>query len=950
MDTQDFLRQVLGYDGHYCVFAARDGSVKQKFYPNIDAVAGAARQFDDNGFDTYFALATFKDDTSREITNALQMRSFFLDLDCGDTKPFQDQGAAINALKQFVKWNNLPHPTLVNSGRGIHVYWTLREPVPAEKWRAAAESLKKLCREQEFAADPAITADVARVLRIPGSRNFKDTPPKPVVVLGRMRDPVDFDAFVSKLPEPDMELVLSPAVRALVTEDPLAQRLLGNKVSKFSRIMKRTLAGDGCEQLKYAVTHQKDLDEPLWRAALSVAWHCEDNEKSIHNISKRDPRYDPDETKAKAISTKGPYRCDRFDDLRPGVCQDCKFWGKIGSPITLGQEIKEGEPLKVANGTVLDGNNDTEGDHVNGHAQTTYSEIKLPRNYFRPVGGGVARKDKGEPDEDGNATEVHTTIYHNDLYVTRRVNDPESGENLVWRLHLPKDEPREFTVPLEFVTSREEFRKALSRQGVPAYKKRLDLIMEYASAWTENLQEIDAAEEAHRQFGWADYKTMDSFVLGRRKIFADRVEDNPPSVSTAGYAHAFEPEGNEQEWKGLMNFYNRPGMEIHQMIIGICAGAPLMALTALHGGILHLFSDKSGVGKTTTSLAGLSLWGDPDKIISHQEDTLNSRMHRAELFCNLPVVMDEITNITPEQASQLTYQVTNGYQRSRLQGSANRERWRGRPWHTIMVTTANSSLFDKLTSTKMTAEGETRRVMEYEVQRTLFNNKSETDNFAESLKHNHGFAGEHLVQSYLQNMNSTKNGMQTLRTSIDVACGLKAEDRFYSAMTAAALVGLQHLKSMGMVEYDLVALKEWVIKTFVPGCLGNMADLEMTMSRVLNDYVNVDNYGAVLRIRSSDTGVGTTPLELEQLTVPDKQPGFRFVARYETDTKVLFLIPAPFKKWCTEKQISYHSITKQLQKEYGARMVKKRLNKGTRFDMPATQAWEIHLNEGSGFK
>ena len=45
-------------------------------------------------------------------------------------------------------------------------------------------------------------------------------------------------------------------------------------------------------------------------------------------------------------------------------------------------------------------------------------------------------------------------LYHNDLYVTRRLVDVEAGESVVCRIHLPQDGVREFTMPLTAVTSR----------------------------------------------------------------------------------------------------------------------------------------------------------------------------------------------------------------------------------------------------------------------------------------------------------------------------------------------------------------------------------------------------------------------------------------------------------------------------------------------------------------
>jgi len=204
MDTDTFLRSVLGTDGHYCVLAIRDGKRVQKFYPTIEALQNAAENFDENGYDAYYALGTFEEADSREAENVKQMRAFFMDLDCGvhlekgTPKDFPDQHAAVAALREFCKTNNLPRPMLINSGYGVHVYWTLSAPVDFMTWLPIAEKLKALAKAQGFRADPNVTADAARVLRVPGTHNYKGGNKVPVSFLGlELPRPVDFFAFAA---------------------------------------------------------------------------------------------------------------------------------------------------------------------------------------------------------------------------------------------------------------------------------------------------------------------------------------------------------------------------------------------------------------------------------------------------------------------------------------------------------------------------------------------------------------------------------------------------------------------------------------------------------------------------------------------------------------------------------------------------------------------------------
>ncbi len=129
-------------------------------------------------------MATLETAGSRKADNVRGMKSFFLDLDCGEGKEFPDQETAIVELRAFCKRHKLPNPTLVNSGRGVHVYWILSELICKDDWLPVAERLKQLCKEDGFEADPSVTSDVARVLRIPSTHNHKGTPPIPVTFYG----------------------------------------------------------------------------------------------------------------------------------------------------------------------------------------------------------------------------------------------------------------------------------------------------------------------------------------------------------------------------------------------------------------------------------------------------------------------------------------------------------------------------------------------------------------------------------------------------------------------------------------------------------------------------------------------------------------------------------------------------------------------------------------------
>ena len=184
-DIELLRRVVASNEGWYCVFSLLDGKrPKQWHYKTLEEVEAKADSLVAEGRCAYFSLGKFLTDKSREADNCGWMQAFFLDIDCGEDKAkpdkngrikgYIDQATGMQALKDLCKDTGLPQPTIVNSGRGWHVYWPLTEAVEKDKWVPVAEAFKNLCVKHKFIGDPAVPSDAARVLRIPGTKNFKD--------------------------------------------------------------------------------------------------------------------------------------------------------------------------------------------------------------------------------------------------------------------------------------------------------------------------------------------------------------------------------------------------------------------------------------------------------------------------------------------------------------------------------------------------------------------------------------------------------------------------------------------------------------------------------------------------------------------------------------------------------------------------------------------------------
>jgi P4 family phage/plasmid primase-like protien len=127
-----------------------------------------------NGWDCYHALSLFER-PERKSDAAAGSRVFAIDLDVkpDDPKCYDSQKTALIALSDFTKQAELPTPLVVSSGNGLHAYYIHQAMIAEPVWLESARRLKALCRDLGLKADATVTADAARVLRTPESRNYK---------------------------------------------------------------------------------------------------------------------------------------------------------------------------------------------------------------------------------------------------------------------------------------------------------------------------------------------------------------------------------------------------------------------------------------------------------------------------------------------------------------------------------------------------------------------------------------------------------------------------------------------------------------------------------------------------------------------------------------------------------------------------------------------------------
>ena len=912
MATTDLLSAILPPEGVYCTVGLQTGKPpRQKFFETLEECAEEFAYLTEENYEVYYACAKYETPTRRTTNNATYIKAFWIDLDCGEGKPYPDQASALLALKTFCKKLKLPKPTLVNSGRGIHVYWRLKETISRADWLPVAERLKYLCEEHELHQDRSRTSDPSSVLRVPETFNRKEGGKRPITILS-LEPEIGYEDFKNLL-----GVLIAPPEFDIprFEQNELTKALAGNQENWFKIIIAKTIKGKGCAQIAKIATEQDTVDYNLWRAGLSVAWACEDRHEAIHKISERHSDYNYQTTIKKAQDTGGPQKCGTFEKWNPGGCDGCPNKGKIVGPIALGKKIVEAtdntipEPVEV----------EAEAEEAQEEIEDNTKIPPFPKPYFRGKNGGVY---KAVEDEDP------VLIYHHDLYIVKRLYDPNKGDTIWLRLHTPRDGLREFALPQTDLLTKEKLRDRLAFYGVVALQKQMDSIMQYIAAFVKDMQYKRGVEIMRLQFGWAEKNRK--FIIGDQEITPNGVRYSPPSSITSTLSEYMTPVGTLEAWKEVVNIYDGEGLEPHAFGFFTAFGSPLLTHLQLKGAVINLINNRSGTGKTTVALAMHSVYGHPEEQMLIWRDTMNMKLNRLGIMNNLPVSIDEITKMTADDLSDLLYAISQGRARGRLKSNENAERINTSKWSLIAVATSNASFYDKLTTLSSTPDGELMRLVEYQIPENTIISKTQADELFPKLYSNYGHAGRIYLQWLVGNLEEAVDMVRECQKIIDQKIKFSGRERFWSGIAACNIAGAMIARRLGLIDIDIGRVFKWMVNEFST-MRREIKPPATDQTSVIGEFLN-ENRGRILVINDAvDKRTG-----MDQL--PIVEPKFDLQIRIEPDTKKMFIAASKLKEFCVERRVTLKDVLKALENdEIYLNTMKKRMGKGTKIPgLPTT--------------
>jgi hypothetical protein len=929
MQTKEFLEQLWPTTGTYCI-VGKDASNKltHRFVDDIDQALSAIEYLNSQKLDVYFACSTYKTPhAGRTQVNTDEQRSFWIDLDCGMDKKrkvwkdYKTQHEALVALRAFCDTTGLPAPMLVNSGNGIHAYWIMEEAIPTHLWKPLADGLKFLCVKHDLRADPACTSDSARILRVPGTFNYKDPEnPVKVAVLAPMK-PVAYQDLAALIPV-QIQTKAQP-----IRTDSFTDNMFKDKKNSFQKILKRCATRDGCEQLAHIVKNQRLATEPMWRSALSIAKFCEDHATAIHSISKLHPDYSYAATERKVAMIPKPHTCKQFESYSPSRCDGCKHQGKITTPLQLGRIIP-----KAVEGAI-----DQEFSTVTAMSESLGEEQQYrippyPEPYFRGKDGGVY---KALPDD----AEDGMKIYDNDFYVVERLMDPDPliGECAWFRLHLPHDGVREFIVPTAVILSKDKARDLIVSKGVIAYGKKLDHIIEYVSVAVETLQNNKGAQPVYKQYGWND--SQSKILIGNREISAFGTKFVPVATALNNVNKTLTKKGSFEEWKSAINTYGRPGMELRAFGLFCGFGSLLMPFLEQPSAVINFYNPESGQGKTAILKAMTSIYGDPaedSNLMLMYGDTMNAIVNRLGYMGSLPQAIDEMTDAPAQDIQQLVKFVTGKRGKNRMVNGVNGERMNDTTFNLIVAVSSNTDWRKVMFAHKAVASGEVNRFIQLKIEQDKTLTKSEASAIFDKLHHNYGHAGEKFAEWLVKNVDLVKTNVAKMQARIDKDFEITGKDRFFSATFAAVFMAAAFAKSLGLHDIELHPVYD-AIRREMAASRVDMKERNFNAIDALADFINTHLRDILVINGNVDKRSGVQQ-------APIVKPMNSLRARIEPDTQIMFIPVQALKDYCNTIKVDHTDFVLGL-KRAGVYMKNenKALNKGLDTVAPATRCVWINI-------
>jgi hypothetical protein len=914
----------------------------QELFDLATTIAGQNR-------DVYFAVASFHEPKiwnataintrtgqagkwqTRTQSNVKYVRSLYLDLDVdSDPAPnkenvtFRSKKAAITAIKDLCTLVGLPRPILIDSGGGIHCYWPFETEVPIDEWRDISGLLKSICLHHSIPIDPVVPTDPARVLRVPGTFNFKKPTPRPVAVIcreSRTQTAEEFHALLDAYCQTNAVSTSTPVVTRIDPAPAIAAAILGNgNIYNSNPLSAAKMEQECLAYAKQVQTGGKDATEPQWYNVLGVAAFCENMEAACESVSSAHPAYDKQATLAKARRWPAPVTCERMHQSDPESCNACPHWGHVRSPASLSRPEVRAEPVTADVAPI-----GVDVAHV----------PDPPAPYKRHNGTIVVCA------ENPAGAEVIEEVSPFDLYPVRILRQIGSANDVQevceWSIKLDRLGYITIEIPQSVISDIRKLHALFLTRGAYPNPAQIKSIQTYMSAYLRELARATDRDAVYNHLGWAPDRK--AFVLGPQVLHPDGTTKphKQPNTMKAITKNGMEVIGTLYDWKNAMQFYNGPRYVGHRFFLYASFAAPLFHMTG-HKGVLLSASGDTGRGKTTCLEACASVWGHPEKLQlnGNRDGSTNNAMHEIlGMYHSLPLLWDDTTERDSEEMRRFVLNISQGKGKERMKG--HEHDGRVVEWETIVMSTANIDDLSRLALSGRDIQPHLARMINVDFSSIdlTTSGKVKADHFKRTIRQNYGQAGIEYMKYLLPNYDAISARVLANMEKVDRDVNATAHERYWTALIAVILTAAEITQHLGLLEFDVYRDYEWM-KAHVGQLRGTTTDIALDPVEVLVGYLN--------RRKSNTLVVNTKVSNINNVII---EPRGALLVRHEFDNNTIYASRDSILLYCAELKVNPVSIEQELVNRgvITSRRVKRTLGADTPYASGQTICWQLAVDK-----
>jgi hypothetical protein len=644
---------------------------------------------------------------------------------------------------------------------------------------------------------------------------------------------------------------------------------------------------DQCAVIALVRNTRGQVDQPTWYHSLSVIGTCEGGDRIAHEWSSGHPTYSEAETAKKLAQAMAypPTTCVKLHDCQSALCEKCPQWGKIGSPIRLG----------FAQATITAPASPPE-DARQAAEEAARPLFELPERFSYTQVGGKYILFQSVKSKDGEWSNVPFCAT---LHYPIKLIYAEDGIKLEMEAYLPRGGTRRFILAGSLIGAGGAALAAeLGKNGVVSHQGQKMKEEGYLTALYNKMKADAMAVVSYHRFGWYE----DSFLVGQTMIRPTGNVDALCHGNAQAKMFAFTPRGDYAVWKQVIDTaYNHEGQEALQYLVILGFAAPLFSLFKESGGVtVYSHSQGSGVGKTTAQRAALSAWGDWQQLqLSEGKTTNNALWGLVGTYCNLPVVYDELTNMTNEDASKVVHSVAAGSHPERL-GPDGSLRLNGGSWSTILLASGNNLITEKFQ--RNNSEAEQARTFEFTVPNNTRISPNEARELFPQLLCHYGHAGIRFMEYVVRNREAVIAMMRAFQTKYNDATQIAQVERYHSQLQACALTALHLCRELGILNFPIKPLWNWIKERTT----------EVRVQRAMSIGGPLETFGVMLTELWQGVLVTKGEGDIRRHLIPQiiQDPngrnlvGRKIFAADKTEKDVLFLSCAAVNKWCNRQGAS----------------------------------------------